>query len=155
MKIRSAFVRGVVSGFAGGVAWLIGVALFFGPAQGILGDPERQSEKLIEAFTAAPAPRTVEAPWILPVALLAIGGAWGCMYVWIRSAWPGPWWKRGLRFALLGWVIMALWFEFYLLWNVLHEPTMLVALELACWAGVMSVVGLAIAGMEAALRPAH
>jgi hypothetical protein len=34
---------------------------------------------------------------------------------------------------------------------VLLEPEPLVALELACWAGVLALVGLTIAGVEAAL----
>jgi hypothetical protein len=48
--------------------------------------------------------------------------------------------------------MMALWFEFYLPWNVLHEPAPLVALELVLWLGVMLLVGIAIAGVEVMLR---
>lgn len=47
---------------------------------------------------------------------------------------------------------MAPWFEFYLPWNVLREPAPLVVLELACWLGVMLLVGTAIAGVDAVLR---
>jgi hypothetical protein len=61
-------------------------------------------------------------------------------------------WRRGLRFGFVGWLLMAPWFEFYLPWNVLREPAPLVALELACWAAVLLGVGLAISGVEAALR---
>src|SRR3970040_598951 len=46
---------------------------------------------------------------------------------------------------------MVPWFEFSLPWNVLLEPEPLVALELVCWAGVLVLVGLTIAGVEAAL----
>lgn len=63
-----------------------------------------------------------------------------------------PWWRRGLRFGLLSWILMVPWFEFYLPWNVLREPAALVALEMLCWAGVLLLVGITIAGVEAALR---
>jgi hypothetical protein len=46
---------------------------------------------------------------------------------------------------------MVPWFEFYLPWNVLREPNALVMLEVVCWAGVMTVVGLTIAGVEQVL----
>jgi hypothetical protein len=145
-------MRGLAAGLAGGLAWIAGMILFFAPAQILLTDPAIQSSKMLDAFTAEPAPRIGEAPWLLPVGVLVIGALWGWIYVWISSGWPAMWWKRGLRFGVVSWVLMAPWFEFYLPWNVLREPPSLVALELACWAGVMLAVGLSIAGVDAALR---
>ena len=80
-----------------------------------------------------------------------MGVLWGWVYVWLSGVWRVAWWKRGLRFGIVSWVLMAPWFEFYLPWNVLHEPAPLVLLELVCWAGVLLIVGLAIAGVDAAL----
>lgn len=37
------------------------------------------------------------------------------------------------------------WFEYYLPWNVMLEPTPLVLLELVCWLAVMLANGLALA----------
>jgi hypothetical protein len=62
------------------------------------------------------------------------------------------WWQRGLRFAALAWALMVPWFEFYLPWNVLREPPALVMLEMVCWAGVMTLVGLTIAAVDALLE---
>ena len=144
-------MRGLVAGLVGGVAWLVGIMLFFGPAQAVLTDPDLQSAKFLAAITTEPQPRTVVAPWILPVGLLGMGVLWGWVYVWLSGVWRVAWWKRGLRFGIVSWVLMAPWFEFYLPWNVLHEPAPLVLLELVCWAGVLLIVGLAIAGVDAAL----
>ncbi len=145
------WVRGILAGLAGGVAWFVGILLFFAPAQALLTDPDLQSAKFLTAFTAEPAPRTSDAPWLLVVGLLGIGVLWGWVYVWLSGTWAGAWWSRGLRFGVVGWALMAPWFEFYRPWNVLWEPAPLVALELACWAGVLLGVGLTIAGVEAAL----
>jgi len=152
MLTSSRWVRGLIAGLAGGLAWFVGTLLFFGPAQAILTDPKLQSAKLLDAFAGEPAPRTGDAPWLLAIMLLGIGVLWGWVYVWLSDAWPGAWWKRGLRFGVVGWVLMVPWFELYLPWNVLREPAPLVALELACWMGVLLGVGLTIAGVERALR---
>ena len=146
-RIRFA-LRSTLCGLAGGVAWTIGIALFFGPAQSILGDPAHQSAKFLDAFTQEPRPRIDEKPLLMVLGLAAIGILWGWVYTWIAAAWHHAWWRRGLRFALLSWALMVPWFEFYLPWNVLREPFPLVALEMLCWAGVMTCVGLAIAGAD-------
>ncbi len=146
------WIHGIIAGLTGGIAWFIGIVIFFSPAQLILSNPDFQSEKMLNAFTADPLPRTGEAPWILIVGLLSIGSLWGMVYVWISKTWTGSWWKRGLQFGIVGYVLMVPWFEFYLPWNVLHEPALLVAVELVCWAGVLFCVGLTIAGVESVLR---
>ncbi len=149
----SSWFRGALAGLAGGIAWLVGLMLCFGPVQGLLADPDLQSAKMLAAFGGEPPPRTVEAPWILVAGLLGIGVLWGWVYAGLARGWDLPWWRRGLRFSLVAWVLMVPWFEFYLPWSVLREPAPLVALELACWAGVLLLVGAAIAGVEQALRP--
>jgi hypothetical protein len=55
--------------------------------------------------------------------------------------------KRGLKFGLVAWALMVPWFEFYLPWNVMHEPLLPVLLEMILWLGVLLSVGLAIAGV--------
>jgi hypothetical protein len=151
------WMRGAVAGAAGGVAWFIGLLLFFGPAQLILANPEFQSEKMLAVFIDEPAPRVQDMPWVLIIALLCIGVLWGWVYVWLTQSgglWRDrSWWKRGLRFGVVSWVLMVPWFAFYLPWNVLLEPTPLVLLEAVCWAGVMLCVGVTIAGVEHAVCP--
>lgn len=142
-----------MAGLAGGLAWRIGLLFVFGPAQSLLADPKRQSPKMLAAFgLEPPVPRMYEEPSLLWAGLLSIGLLWGWVYVWIAQAWTSAWWKRGLRFGLLSWALMVPWFEFYLPWNVMREPALLVALEMFCWAIVMLLVGLTIAGTDAALR---
>jgi hypothetical protein len=148
----SMWFRGATAGLAGGAAWVIGIMLFFGPAQVILTDPQWQSEKMLAAFTDEPRPRIDEAPWAMLIALSAIGVLWGLVFAWLARDSIVPWWKRGLRFAVVSWVLMVPWFQFYLPWNVLREPAPLVLLEMACWAGVLLCVGVTIAGVEHALR---
>lgn len=150
------WLRGALAGLVGGVAWFVALLLFFGPAQIILADETLQSAKMLAAFTEEPLPRAAEAPWILIVGLLAIGALWGLVYAWLvhfGGVWKDSgWFKRGVRFGAVGWTLMVPWFAFYLPWNVLREPTLLVALEMVCWAGVLLSVGVTIAGTEHALR---
>ena len=152
MRVTSSWVRGLFAGLAGGLAWMVGLMVFFGPAQVILTDADLQSAKFLGAFTAEPLPKVSTTPWLLPLGLLAIGVLWGWVFVGLSRAWSGPWWRRGLQFGVAGWALMVPWFEFYLPWNVMHEPVALVALEMLCWALVLLGVGLTISGMETLLR---
>lgn len=142
-------LRALVSGFVGGLAWIGAMLLLFGPAQAILADPAYQSGKFLAVFgQVEPLPRATGAWWILVVGLLAIGVVYGLVYHFVRGAFSGkPWWGKGLRFGAASWALMVPWFEFYLPWNVMHEPAPLVLLEAALWLGVLLAVGLAIAGV--------
>ncbi|MDX1642502.1 MAG: hypothetical protein R3220_12435 [Balneolaceae bacterium] len=141
-------LRSLLAGLAGGVAWILSMMLFFGPAQAILASPEYQSQKFLAIFgQIEPLPRTAVAGWILPAGLVLIAVLFALVYPVIRRAFPeNPWWKKGLKFGLISWVFMVPWFEFYLPWNVMHEPLMLVILEMVLWMAVLLCVGLAIAG---------
>ena len=135
---------------------MAGLLLFFGPAQVLLTNPDLQSPKFLAAFTAEPAPLASEAPSLLVAGVLAIGALWGLVYSALSGGWGGAWWRRGLRFAAVSWALMVPWFEFYLPWNVMREPVLLVVLDMICWAGVLLGVGVTIAGVDAALqRRAH
>jgi hypothetical protein len=146
-------IRGSVAGVAGGVAWLTGLILIFGPAQAILSDPAFQSAKMLAAFgEGADPPRAATTPGLMIAGLMAIAILWGCVYAGISGSWQGSWLRRGAAFGGLAWALMVPWFEFYLPWNVLLEPAPLVLLEMLCWAAVLQGVGLAIAGVEALMR---
>ena len=52
--------RGLISGLAGGSAWLGAMRVFFGPAQAILTNAALQSAKFNAAFSNMPHPRAME-----------------------------------------------------------------------------------------------
>ena len=97
MFMASPWVRGVIAGLAGGLAWLVGIQLFFGPAQAVLTDPALQSGKFLAVFSSEPLPRVSTAPWLLAGALLCIGVLWGWVYVWLSRRWSGAWWRLNWR----------------------------------------------------------
>jgi hypothetical protein len=136
----------VIAGIAGGVAWVLALMAFFGPAQAVLADPTLQSAKFLSVMgSIEPLPRVAARPWILPVGILAIALIHAFVYAWIRDGLRGGRVARGVRFGVVAWALMAPWFEFYLPWNVMHEPPALVALELILWLLVLVATGIAIA----------
>jgi hypothetical protein len=141
--------RALLAGIAGGMAWIVAMMLLFGPAQTILANPDYQSQKFLYVVgKLEPLPHTAGAWWILPLGLLAIGVLYGFVYHFVRRAFPGKSWKvKGIQFGLVAWALMVPWFEFYLPWNVMHEPVMLVILEMVLWLGVLLIVGITIAGV--------
>ena len=141
--------RTLIAGLAGGLAWFFAMMLFFGPAQSILANPDYQSQKFLSVFTEIePLPHTFGSVWILPATLLLIGMLYGFVYHFIRRSLPVlSWWKAGISFGVIAWVLMVPWFEFYLPWNVMHEPLLLVLFEGILWLAVLLCAGLAIAGV--------
>lgn len=121
---------------------------FFGPAQAVLADPNRQSAKFLAVMgQIEPLPRVAEAPWILFAGLIGIACVYGAVYHFVRHTFGRMrWWRKGLGFGAVAWALMVPWFEFYLPWNVMHEPAPLVLLEGVLWLAVLLTVGLAIAG---------
>ena len=136
-----------VAGLAGGIAWIAGVMVLFTPAQAVLANPAWQSAKFLSVLTEMePLPRVAADPWLFPAGVALIGIVYGHVYAMVRGSLGTGAWRRGARFGIVAWALMAPWFEFYLPWNVMHEPAPLVLLELALWAGVLLGVGLATAG---------
>lgn len=149
MSSRSpTLVRGLAAGLVGGVVWVAAMAAFFGPAQAILTDPDRQSAKFLAVMgQIEPLPRVTSAPWMLVAGLIGVACIYGMAYHFVRRAFNRRrWWRKGLGFGAVAWALMVPWFEFYLPWNVMHEPVALVLLEGLLWLAVLLAVGLAIAG---------
>jgi hypothetical protein len=136
--------RILASGVAAAAAWGVGLLVVFGPAQMILADPGWQSAKFLSVFTQPPLPRIAERAEVLPLGLLLIGTIYACVYESLGRRLPGSFSRKGLAFGLIAWALMVPWFEFYLPWNVMHEPLPLVLLEALCWLLVLLGVGLAI-----------
>lgn len=150
-------LRIIVAGIAGGLAWFVGLLIFFGPAQSILSNPNLQSAKFLAVFTEIqPLPRAATHPWVLFAGLAIIGLIYSLVFAALRKGLPGEGWRKGVVFGLIAWALMVPWFEFYLPWNVMHEPLSLVLLEALLWALVLQLVGIAIAATQRLLtrRPA-
>jgi hypothetical protein len=146
----------LAGGLAGGLAWFVGMMVFFGPAQSILTSPTLQSGKFNAVFqTLEPLPRTTSQPLILIVGLCGISFIYAAVHACLKPALDGHLLGRSTKFGLILWAIMVPWFEFYLPWNVMHEPALLVALECVCWFGVMQLVALAIVATDTLLHPAR
>ena len=132
------------AGLAGAVAWWIGLMGVFGSLQSILGDPALQSAKMIAIFEMQPPARIAVDPWLLPAGMFVVALIQAAVFAYLRPALPKPLLVRGAAFAAVAWALFVPWFEFYLPWNLMLEPTLLVGLELLCWAAVMLLVGVAI-----------
>lgn len=139
------FPRLLAGAFAGAVAWYIGMMLFFGPAQAILANPEYQSEKFLKVFTQIePYPHTASSPWVMYIGLLIISFCYSFVFALLIDKMHANRWKRGIFFGSISWLLMIPWFEFYLPWNVMHEPMALVLLEGVLWFLVLQLVGISI-----------
>ncbi|HEX8482233.1 MAG TPA: hypothetical protein VF650_10045 [Allosphingosinicella sp.] len=132
------------STLAGAAAWWIGLNYIFGAAQPILASPALQSPKMNAIYEMLPPPRIATDPWLLPAAFLVCAFMQAGVFAAIRSALPRGLVARGAAFGAVAWALFVPWFEFYLPWSLMLEPTLLVLLELLCWAGVMLLAGLAI-----------
>lgn len=136
-------IRIPVAGIVAAVVWFLGLQLVFGPAQGILANPEFQSRKFLEVFTSLePLPKYAIEPMVFYAGFLVVGLTFSIAYHLIHRLLPGHTSRKGFRFGLLAWLLMIPWFEFYLPWNVMHEPIMLVLFEMILWLIVLQGVSL-------------
>lgn len=139
------FLRRLVLIATAGFAWYWSLQLFFvwSGAQQILADPTHQSSKFLKSFVEyQPLPRMVEDSSIVWKGLIIIGALLALAFLIVNPGLKGGWVKRGLLFGLLHWMIMVPWFEFYLPYNVMREPLMLVSFEAILWLGLALTVGL-------------
>jgi hypothetical protein len=133
-----------LAGVAGAIAWWVGMQLFFGAAQAILANPALQSAKLDAIYAMSPPPRIAVDPWLLPAGMFVTALFQAAAFAFVRRGLPAGLIARGLAFGAVAWALFTPWFEFYLPWNLMLEPTLLVLLEMLCWAGIMLLVGVAI-----------
>jgi hypothetical protein len=138
--------RRLAAAIATGLAFPLAVTLLFSPAQAILADPRYQSAKMLEVFfRLEPLPRVGTQPLAVLLGFVGFGAIIGLVYCALAPAFHGRAVRKGLRFGFVLWLMAFVWFEFFMLWNVLHEPLPLILLELALWLGVSLLVGLAAA----------
>ena len=101
---------------------------------GILLDPARQSPKLIAVWTTLePLPRVVTEPLPVIAGLMLFGLLHAWLYAALAPRWRGSIATRALRFAVLLFALVYLFWEFFTPFNLFREPLALVALELVFW----------------------
>ncbi len=140
-------MRQILAAMLAGPLWWMAILAFFvwSGAQGILANPEYQSEKFIQVFaTLPPLPRSTENPYFIWTGMFVVGLFPASVFLYLNRLWSGAWWKKGLKYGLIHWALVTPWFEFYLPYNVMHEPLPLVLLEGFLWLLVALTLGLAL-----------
>jgi len=141
--------RWITAGFAGSIgillANLVSQVLFFRVGSEILFHSDIQSDKLIAVMTQMePLPLMETDPGLYMFISLFIGALHGGIFAYIRDSLPKNTIKSGLAYGGILWVLMALYFEFHVPFNMFGEPLPLVGLELFFWIFVVSAEGLII-----------
>jgi hypothetical protein len=141
-KILLAPIAGLV---AFTLANVVSNVLFFQLGAPILFDPDIQSAKVIDVlFEMEPRPLMFENGPLYMAYGLAVGAVHGLVFLMIEPALGRTRLQRGLRFAVLLWALMAVYFEFHTPFNMFREPLMLVGLELVFWVFVVLAEGLVL-----------
>lgn len=141
MTQKPTIARTIVSGLAGGVAFVAALFLTFarfggaGKGEtGLLYDPDTQSAKLIAVWKEIkPLPLTIEnpAPILGGYLLFAVGFAF--LYRSVAPAWPAGIRARTLRLGAIIWLVGA-FFEFQGPINLFHQPARPLLVALTFWA---------------------
>lgn len=142
-----------------GPAWWAAVLAFFvySGAQQYLANPAYQSEKFLRVFAVIePLPRMTENPYFIWIGMLIVGVFPAAVFLYLNGLLRGSWWQKGLKYGCVHWALVTPWFEFYLPYNVMHEPLALVMLESGLWFGVALALGLFISAVvNLGSRPVH
>lgn len=142
-------IRKILVFLIAGPLWWLGALLFFvySGAQNVLSNPAYQSEKFLQVFAVLePLPRMATNLGFIWIGMGIIGLFPAGVFLYLNNKLPGNWWQKGLKYGLLHWALVTPWFEFYLPYNVMHEPLPLVLFEVGLWLCVALLLGL---GMSA------
>lgn len=141
-KLFRAAIAGLVA-FV--IATVVSNILFFQLGASLLFDPRIQSAKVIDVlFQMDPKPLMFENGLLYMAIGGAVGMIHGLVFMMIEPALGRTRWQRGLRFAVVLWALMALYFEFHTPFNMFREPVVLVGLELVFWIVVVLAQGLVL-----------
>lgn len=140
-------LAGICAGFAMNLAMLLTFrSIGFGwSGKGILLDPAVQSRKLIAVWTEIePLPLVVKHPAPIIAGIVLFGIIHAFVYRWISPAWPEGTVARGVRMAILIFVLVFFFWEFFTPFNQFGEPLPLIGLELLFWAIIALADGFVI-----------
>jgi hypothetical protein len=141
------FLAGIAGGFAMNLVMRATFRLIgFGwNGEGILLNPSLQSQKLIAVWTELePLPLVVTQPAPIILGIILFGIIHAYLYRWLSPLWPTGVFQRGLRFAVLVFLMTFLFWEFFTPFNQFGEPFILIGLELLFWALIALGDGLAV-----------
>jgi hypothetical protein len=145
-------MRTVLAGIAGGMAMNITMLLTFRlmgfgwDGNGILLDPDIQSQKLIDVWTRMePLPLVADKPAPIIIGIILFGIIHAFIYRWLSAAWPSGIVHRGVRMAMSIFLLVFLFWEFFTPFNQFGEPLLLIGLELIFWALIALADGFTIA----------
>jgi hypothetical protein len=133
-------LRKFLAMFLCGPLWFAGMNVFFiySGAQNLLANPKYQSSKFLDVFMSIePLPRMVSDQWLVLKGLFITGFFMCAVLIFFNGKVGGNWLMKGLKFGIITWALVIPWFEFYLPYNVMHEPFMLVLFECLLWLGAM------------------
>ncbi len=129
-----------------GLLWYLSFYAFFilSNAQRILANPIYQSSKFLKVFTELePLPRMAQDGFLIYKGFYLIGTLSLLAFLFLNDRLRGNWYRKAISFGVIQWVMMIPWFEFYLPYNVMHEPFTLVLLEGVLWLGTILTVSCA------------
>jgi len=149
-SITKTILAGIIAGMVINVTMLLTFrVLGFGwNGHGILVNPELQSPKVIRVWTEIkPLPLVVDKPAPIIVGLVIFGIIHAFIYRMVASAWPQGVGRRGARMAIMVFLLVFVYWEFFTPFNQLGEPLPLIGLELVFWAAIATAEGFSIAAV--------
>ena len=112
-------------------------------AQSILANPKYQDQKMLDIFfKMQPPARDAQNSWLLLEGFFVTGLFMAIALNLINSKLSGHWLRKGLILGCTAWMLVIPWFEFYLPYNLMREPLLLVLFECVLWFGVMLLIGI-------------
>ena len=129
-------VRVIILYLTTGLVWGGCMRLLFitSGAQQVLANPEFQSSKFLKVFMEyPPLPRMAGDAMLVWKGFFVCGLMAASTFLVVDRYIKGSWLRRGFTFGCMHWALMIPWFEFYLPYNVMHEPLDLVLLECFLW----------------------
>ncbi len=152
VQLKPSLSRTVLAGIGGGFAMNLAMLFTFRligfgwSGKGILLNPDVQSRKLIAVWTEIePLPLVVNNPAPIIVGIILFGIIHAFAYRWISPAWPKGIVTRGMRMAILIFLLVFSFWEFFTPFNQFGEPLPLIGLELLFWSIIALADGFVIA----------
>lgn len=138
VRWKAVLVSGIIAGL---ITQIILFSLFNVAGRGIIFNPAVQSQKLIAVWMQIPPLPDYTNIFIIGVVNVLIHAF---VFSIVYNGIPGRGWEKGFNFGLIVWLMTAVFFEFFVPFNLLGEPLPLVGLELLFLLIASAIEGIAI-----------